>query len=169
MRRTLGPLAFLLALAVLLCAPSLKGMWSPLRIDHHGWQLAFLAVSCSALTDPNRARGGFTLGLSTSLSIVIGLEMLPYLALLGAAAVLLWVWDGGADERRRLIAYGGTLAGGIALGFLLFASYANRAPVCDALSPVWLSALVAATCGRTVPGLIGCAFERVHQRSTLRR
>src|SRR3954464_3370199 len=108
-RRMLGPLAFLLALAILLCAPSLKGMWSPLRIDHHGWQLAFLAVSVSALTDRNRARGGLTLGLSTALSIVIGLEMLPYLALLGAAAVLLWVWDGGADERRRLIAYGGTL------------------------------------------------------------
>jgi hypothetical protein len=32
-----------------------------------------------------------------------------------------------------------TLAGGTALGFLLFASYANRLAVCDALSPVWLS------------------------------
>jgi len=156
-RRMLGPLAFLLALAVLLCAPSLKGMWSPLRIDHHGWQLAFLAVSCSALTDPKRARGGLTLGLSTALSIVIGLEMLPYLALLGAAAVLLWVWDGGAEERRRLIAYGGTLAGGIALGFLLFASYANRAPVCDALSPVWLSALVAAGAIAVVLGFVSPA------------
>ena len=28
---------------------------------------------------------------------------------------------------------------GTAIGFLLFASYANRAAVCDALSPVWLS------------------------------
>jgi hypothetical protein len=143
-RRMLGPIAFGLALAVLLCAPSLKGMWSPLRIDHHGWQLAFLAVSVSAVTDPNRARAGLTLGLSTALSIVIGMEMLPYLALLGAGTVLLWVWDGGAEERRRLLTYGASLAGGIGLGFLLFASYANRAPVCDALSPVWLSALLGA-------------------------
>jgi len=143
-RRTLGPLAFALAHAVLLCAPSLKGMWSPLRIDHHGWQLAFLAVSVSALSDPNRARGGLTLGLSTALSIVIGMEMLPYLALLGGAAVLFWVRDGREGERRRLVTYGSALAGGVALGFVLFASYANRAPVCDALSPVWLSALLAA-------------------------
>jgi hypothetical protein len=31
------------------------------------------------------------------------------------------------------------LSGGTALGFVLFASNANRAAVCDALSPVWLS------------------------------
>jgi hypothetical protein len=53
---------------------------------------------------------------------------------------LLWVQDGG--EARRLATYGVSLAGGCALGFLAFASYANRAPVCDALSPVWLSAMV---------------------------
>jgi hypothetical protein len=156
-RRMLGPIAFALALAILLCAPSLKGMWSPLRIDHHGWQLALLAVSASALTDPNRARGGLTLGLSTVLSIVIGMEMLPYLALFGAAAVLLWVWEGGAEPRRRLVTYGGTLAGGIALGFLLFASYANRAPLCDALTPVWLSALIAAGAIAAALGLLPIA------------
>jgi hypothetical protein len=143
-RRMLGPCAFALALGILLCAPSDIGMWSPLRIDHHGWQLAFLAVSVSALTDPDRARGGLTLGLSSALSIVIGLEMLPYLAILGAAAVLLWVHEGGREPGRRLAAYGASLAGGVALGYVLFASYANRAPVCDALSPVWLSALMAA-------------------------
>ena len=143
-RRMLGPLAFFLALAILLCAPSDVGMWSPLRIDHHGWQLALLAVSVSALTDPDRARGGLTLGVSTALSIVIGLEMLPYLALTGAAAVLLWVYEGGRERGRLLSAYGASLAGGIALGYVLFASYANRAPVCDALSPVWLSVLMAA-------------------------
>ncbi|MBV9931576.1 MAG: AcrB/AcrD/AcrF family protein [Alphaproteobacteria bacterium] len=143
-RRMLGPFAFALALAILLCAPSDVGMWSPLRIDHHGWQLAFLAVSVSALTDPDRARGGLTLGISSALSIVIGMEMLPYLALLGAAAVLLWVYENGRDNARQLLAYGASLAGGVALGYALFASYANRAPVCDALSPVWLSALMAA-------------------------
>ena len=65
------------------------------------------------------------------------------LALIGAAAGLLWVRDGG--QARRLAAYGVSLAGGCALGFLLFASYANRAPVCDALSPVWTSILILAS------------------------
>jgi hypothetical protein len=153
-RRMLGRMAFALALAILLCAPSDVGMWSPLRIDHHGWQLAFLAVSASALTDPDRARGGLTLGLSTALSIVIGMEMLPYLVLLGAAAVLLWVYEGEVDNRRQLLAYGASLAGAVALGFVLFASDANRAPVCDALSPVWLSGLMGAGAVAALLGML---------------
>jgi hypothetical protein len=68
--------------------------------------------------------------------------MILYLALLGAITVLLWVRDAG--EARRLVTYGAALAGGTALAYLLFASWANRAPVCDALSPVWLSTCVAA-------------------------
>jgi hypothetical protein len=63
--------------------------------------------------------------------------MLIYLALGGATMVLFWIRD--ADEKRRLATYAVTLAGGTALGFLIFASYANRLAVCDALSPVWLS------------------------------
>jgi len=141
-RRLIAPHAFALAVAILLCAGSPKAMWTPLRIDHHGWQLAFLACAFAGLLDPKRARGGLVLGLATALSVVIGLEMLLYLALGGAIAVLLWVRDPG--ESRRLATYGASLAGGTALGYLLFASWANRGPVCDALSPVWLSALAGA-------------------------
>jgi hypothetical protein len=141
-RRLIAPAAFALAIAILLCGYSARGMWAPLRIDHHGWQLALLAVAVAALSDPKRARGGALLGLATGLSLVIGLEMLLYLALAGAIVVLMWIREGG--EGRRLAAYGGTLAGTTALGYLLFTSYANRAPVCDALSPVWLSIVAAA-------------------------
>lgn len=141
-RRLIAPLAWLPALALLACGHSVRGMWSPLRIDHHGWQLALLALAVAGLTDPRRARGGAILGIATALSLAIGLEMLLYLALLGAVTALMWVRDGA--EGRRLATYGAALAGGCALGFLLFASYANRQPVCDALSPVWLSTLVAA-------------------------
>jgi hypothetical protein len=140
-RRLVAPSAYPLAIALLLCGHSARGMWSPLRIDHHGWQLALLAVAVAALCDAKRARGGALLGAASALSLVIGLEMLLYLALAGGIAVLMWVRD--RDEGRRLAAYGASLAGGSALGFLLFASYANRAPVCDALSPVWLSVVVA--------------------------
>jgi hypothetical protein len=141
-RRLISPRAYPLAIAILLCGASARSMWMPLRIDHHGWQLAFLLTAVTALTDPKRARGGAILGLATALSVVIGLEMMLYLALAGGIVVLMWLRDAG--EARRLATYGGTLAGGTALGYLLFASYANRAPVCDALSPVWLSGLTLA-------------------------
>jgi hypothetical protein len=140
-RRLVSPYAYLLAITFLACSGSVVGMWQPLRIDHHGWQLAFLAWNVAALTDPKPLRSGIIMGLATSLSLIIGLEMLLYLAAAGAIVVLMWVRDG---EPRRLFAYGVTLAGGCGFGYLVFASEANRLPMCDALSPVWLSAMVAA-------------------------
>jgi hypothetical protein len=136
-RRLVAPAAWPLAIACLFFAGSTMGMFQPTRIDHHNWQLALLALAVAGIADPRRARGGATLGIATALSLAIGLEMIIYLAIAGATMVLFWVRD--RDQRRRLATYAATLAGGTALGFLLFASYANRAAVCDALSPVWLS------------------------------
>jgi hypothetical protein len=136
-RRLLGPSAYLLAFCTLFFAGSNNGMFSPERIDHHGWQLALLALSISAIADPRRVRGGLVLGISTALSLAIGLEMLIYLALAGVAMVLFWVDD--VAERDRLRAYAVSLGGGTAFCFLVFASNDNWNAVCDALSPVWLS------------------------------
>jgi hypothetical protein len=141
-RRLIAPAAYVVAIALLLCAPSARGMWVPLRIDHHGWQLAMVALLAMALTDPKRARGGAILGLATAGSLTIGLEMLPYLAIGGAAAGLMWIRD--RAEAKRLFAYGASLAGGCCLSWLVFTSWDNSGPVCDALSPVWLSAMVLA-------------------------
>jgi len=136
-RRLLGATAYPLAFLALFFAGSANGMFMPERIDHHGWQLALLALGISAIADPKRVRGGLALGIATALSLAIGLEMLIYLALAGAAMVLFWV--DGADERERLRAYAVALGGGTAFAFLVFASNDNWNAVCDALSPVWLS------------------------------
>lgn len=137
-KRLVHPWAWPLPMiALLFCAGSTIGMFAPLRIDHHGWQLALLGIAVAGMADPRRARGGVTMGIATGLSLSIGLEMMIYLALLGGATVLLWVWD--RDERRRLAAYASSLVATTCAGFLIFASEANRLAVCDALSPVWLS------------------------------
>jgi hypothetical protein len=136
-RRLIDPRAFFLPIVAMIVAGLTNSMFMPTRIDHHGWQLALLSVSIAGLADPKRVRGGVTLGLSTALSLAIGLEMVIYLALAGAALVLFWVADAG--QRRRALAYAVSLGGGVAFAFLVFASNANRLPVCDALSPVWLS------------------------------
>jgi hypothetical protein len=136
-RRLLGAAAYPLAFLALFFAGSTNGMFTPERIDHHGWQLALLALSISAIADPRRARGGLTLGISTALSLAIGLEMLIYLALAGVAMVLFWVND--PEERERMRAYAVSLGGATAFCFLVFASNDNWNQVCDALSPVWLS------------------------------
>jgi hypothetical protein len=142
-RRLIDPRAFWLPIIALTLTGLTNSMFMPERIDHHGWQLALLSVSIAGLADPKRIRGGLTLGISTALSLAIGLEMIIYLAIAGAAVALFWVAD--VRERARALAYSVSLGGGTAFSFLVFASYANRAPVCDALSPVWLSSMLVAS------------------------
>ena len=136
-RRLIDRRAYPLALLALFFAGSTNGMFMPERIDHHGWQLALLGLSIAGIADPKRVRGGLVLGISSALSLAIGLEMIIYLALAGVAMVLFWVDD--AAQRERLRAYAVSMGGATALAFLVFASYDNRGAVCDALSPVWLS------------------------------
>ena len=136
-RRLVDRRAYPLAFVALFFAGSAMGMFMPARIDHHGWQLALLALAFAGLADPKRARGGAVAGIASAMSLWIGLEMLIYLAIGTAATALFWVSDTG--ERRRVSTFAAAFGGGTALGFVVFASYANRLPVCDALSPVWLS------------------------------
>lgn len=141
-RRLVAPNSYPLAAAILMCAGNAMAMWMPLRIDHHGWQLAMLILAVAGSADPSGRRGGVTVGLATAVSLTIGLELMPHMALAGAVTVLRWAWDRGEADRLR--AYGVALAGGSALGFALFASYDNRQFVCDVLSPVYLSAVLLA-------------------------
>src|SRR6185369_10789034 len=136
-RRLVDPRAYFIAFFALIFAGSTNGMFMPERIDHHGWQLALLALSIAAMADPQRLRGGITLGIATALSLAIGLEMLVYLAIAGVAMTLFWVTD--HEERERLTGYAVTLSGATAFAYLIFASYTNRGAVCDALSTVWLA------------------------------
>jgi len=141
-RRLIEPYLWPLGIVLLLCASATQLMYMPMRIDHHGWQLAMLAVTVAGLCDPQGRRGGAMVGLASAVSLAIGLEMLPYAAMAGAILCLRWVWD--RAEAPRLAIYALTLGGGSAAGFVAFASNANYAMRCDALTPVWLSVTVAA-------------------------
>jgi hypothetical protein len=136
-RRLVSAKSYPLALTILLCGGDALSMWSPLRIDHHGWQLAFLMMTVAGLTEPNMRRSGVMIAISSALSLTIGLEMLPYVAFAGAAVALHWAWDRAETERMRV--YGATMAIATGLCFLVFASNDNWHAVCDALSPVWLT------------------------------
>ena len=139
-RRLIGPPAFALGAGLFFCMGTMLLMFMPTRIDHHGWQLAMLAGVVMGSVDPQPRRGGLVAGGAMALSLTIGLEMLPYLALATGAVALRWVVD--RTQAPRLAAHGLALGLGSTLGFLIFASQDNRAAVCDALSPVWLSATV---------------------------
>ncbi|MHA6722162.1 AcrB/AcrD/AcrF family protein [Sphingomonas sp. RS2018] len=141
-RRLVGATAYPIGIVILLGATPAMLMFMPLRIDHHNWQLACLAVTVAGLADARMVRGGLLVGLASAMSLNIGLEMLPYCAMAGAIITLRWVWD--RAEAPRLTAYALSLGGASAGGFAVFASNANYAMRCDALTPVWLSVLVLA-------------------------
>jgi hypothetical protein len=141
-RRLIAPGAFAIAAGLALIPQDAMRMFMPLRVDHHGWQLAFLAITIAGLADAKRLRGGLTMGLSSAASLAIGLELMPFLVISGAAVVLRWVEQG--EEAERMRGYGLALGGGTAAAYLLFASYDNAVARCDALTPVWLSAMVVA-------------------------
>jgi len=141
-RRLVDRWSFLLAAAILMCATTSMLMWMPLRVDHHGWQLASLIVAVAGMADGRRFRGGLTAGFATAFSLTIGLELLPYLAVVGALILLWWVIEG--EQANRLRGYGLSLAAGTAFGYLVFGSFDNAQLLCDALTPVYLSTLVSA-------------------------
>ncbi|WP_277970005.1 AcrB/AcrD/AcrF family protein [Sphingomonas echinoides] len=142
-RRLVSPVAWPLAIGLLVfgCIATML-MYMPERIDHHGWQLAMLSLTVAGLCDPRGPRGGAIVGLASAVSLTIGLEMLPYAAMAGAILALRWIWD--RNGAQRLSVYALTLGGGCAIGYAAFASYANAALRCDALTPVWLSVMVVA-------------------------
>ncbi|HVI98256.1 MAG TPA: AcrB/AcrD/AcrF family protein [Sphingomonas sp.] len=141
-RRLVHPLLWPLALVFLLFCGVTLPMFLPMRIDHHGWQLAMLSLTVAGLADDARRRGGLLVGFASAVSLTIGLEMLPYCAMAGAILALRWIWD--REEAPRLAAYAVSLGGGSAAGFAAFASNANQVLRCDALTPVWLSVMVSA-------------------------
>ncbi|MEO5493290.1 MAG: AcrB/AcrD/AcrF family protein [Sphingomonas sp.] len=142
-RRLIGKPAWPLAIALLVLAcTSTMLMFAPERIDHHGWQLAMLSLTVAGLSDPKGGRGGAIVGAASAVSLSIGLEMMPYVAMAGAIIALQWIWD--RTEARRIEGYALALGGGTALGYAAFGSYANMVQRCDALTPVYLTVMIVA-------------------------
>lgn len=151
-----GSGAWIIAALGPLGAPMGLGMFMPLRIDHHGWQLALAVTMLAGIVDRKWLRGGVVAGLSSALSVAIGMEMIVYLAGAGALIGLRWVFKEGAA--RRMVPYALSLGGGTGLLYLGFASYANRVPTCDALSPIWV-----ATLGLCAGGMMLLALLPLHR------
>lgn len=151
-RRLAGGNGWILAALAPFAAQMGISMFMPMRVDHHGWQLALAVLMLAGLVDRNWLRGGIVAGLSSALSIAIGMEMIVYLAAGGALIALRWVFKEGAG--RRMLPYALSLGGGVSILFLLFASYANRQMVCDALSPIWVAIFGAVAAGMTLLALL---------------
>ncbi|MBR0685805.1 hypothetical protein JQ594_07745 [Bradyrhizobium manausense] len=102
-------------------------------IDHHNLQIVLLLGFVLCICDlEHRAAKAAWAGFLAALSLSIGLEMLPAIAMASAAVVGLLVWKGN-DVLRPACAFGAGLAGSsLLLALLLLPMNSLHTPVCDA-------------------------------------
>ena len=127
------------AVLAVLCLPAI-GHFQAGAIDHHNAQIALLLalVLMTAQIEQSAIKAAIG-GLTASLSLAIGVEMLPAIAATGVAVVGLFIWRG-APIARQVAAFGAGLAGSsllLAPALLPLSSLNNQ--VCDAFGgPVLL-------------------------------
>jgi len=111
-------------------------------IDHHNAQIDLLLATVLMTTRIEQSAVKAALGgLMISLSLAIGIEMLPAIAAIGVAVFGLFVWRG-APVARQIGAFGAGLAGSsLLLAPVLLPLSSLTLPVCDAFGgPVLLLA-----------------------------
>lgn len=114
---------------------------TPLRIDHHGWQVVFALAAMNGLAARDGVRGGLVVGLSLATLLAISIEGLPISAvILGVLAL-----RGLIDRAERPFAGFAAAASALALGsgaiFLGTRGLADLVTHCDQISPVHLGLL----------------------------
>jgi hypothetical protein len=104
-------------------------------LDHHNVQLVLVLMTILFLLEaPTRRSAGFGAGATAALSLVVGMETAPYVALAGAVAALGFLFRGDA-ERRSAAAFGAGFALVSAVSFLATVPPPLwGAPRCDAFT-----------------------------------
>ncbi|WP_296712114.1 hypothetical protein [Rhodoblastus sp.] len=126
----------------------------PGRIDHHAPQITLLFFAVAALArafDPAQARWAALAGACMAVSLGIGLENMPFFAVIAGAPGLIFVLRG-AEARELLRSFAIGLAPTLTVVFLMTVGPRNWfVPACDALSAPWL---VGALCGAAAYGAL---------------
>ncbi|WP_066798741.1 hypothetical protein [Sphingomonas soli] len=134
-------------MAVLLAPLSVPLLYQlrPMRIDHHGWQIALALAAVVALFGRPNARSGAVTGLSLAALLTVSLEGLPITVAIIGVMLLAWVFDPG--RREQAVAALATLVAGVALLHVVTRGPAMMAFACDAIAPVWIAALATGALG----------------------
>lgn len=135
------------ALAGVLCVlqPIFLAQMRMMRIDHHGWQAALLALALVALLPRAGRIGGWLAGLAMAAGLSISIELLPMTGAIGVVLFVRWLRD--PAQRWWLAHYMGGLAVALAVLFVATRGPAAYAPWCDAIAPAHLAFFAIAAAG----------------------
>ena len=142
--RLAGAPAAIAALVLALAGGSAYHQFLPGTIDHHNVQIALTMVAVAATVWSDRILWcASAAGFLTALSIAIGLEALPYLAVCGAAMAFRFAWfpDAARSVRRYAISL---MAGVVGLALATLPSDRWLQVQCDALAPNLIAAILPA-------------------------
>lgn len=131
----------------------------PMRIDHHGWQIAMAVLALASLFHARARKAGIVLGVALAVWLHISLEGAPM-----AAAFFLflgWQWLAHRDAAARLF---WTITSFSAASLALFlgtqAQGFGASVYCDTVSPPHIWAILAAS-GCMLPGLMAAPRRAV--------
>ena len=127
--------------------PLLMHQFQPLRIDHHGWQIACFAAAFWGLVQGDRRRGPIVAGLAMAWGMMISIEILPLAGLVAAILALRWLRD--THARIALTHYMQALAGGLIVLYLATRGWPVASPFCDAIEPAHLGFFLVTALGVT--------------------
>lgn len=129
-------------LACLMCAMSVPVMTQirPMRIDHHGWQVAAALLAMNGLMTRHARAGGWISGGALALGLSISLEGLPLTAVFGAIGA--WRWLRGGETRLWLVHFAQGLAAVSLVSFAATRGFGDVANHCDVIAPVHLAVFV---------------------------
>lgn len=104
-RRLGGEAAVFVGAVLMLANMELYGQFRPGRVDHHNVQIVMtmIAVAC-AVAPTHRRLCAMGAGAATGLGLAIGVEALPFLALVGAGYAMNMVFDHKAAKATRAYA-----------------------------------------------------------------
>lgn len=112
--------------------PLLVYQFQPMRIDHHGWQIAMVALAAMAVFTDRGWRGGALAGLAMAAGMTISIELLPVAAMFAGVLALRWLRDGAG--KVWLVGFLQALATGLAVLFVATRGAADTALWCDAIT-----------------------------------
>lgn len=142
-RQVAGAVAALCAVLLLAVAIPILFQLSPMRIDHHGWQIVMSACALRAALLPSPLKSGMATGAAVAVWVAISSEALPYAALFGGLYGLKYIRH--AEEWPRLSAYLITFPLASALLLLGIRGWREAQHFyCDAMSPTFLIPLCVA-------------------------
>jgi hypothetical protein len=138
LRRSFGTRAGLLGVAITPTYLAFRDLFGAGEIDHHNVQivLTLAAAACFAMAG-SRPRIAIAGGLASALSLAVGLETLPFVALIGLLYGAAWVVD--RSQARAFALFAVSLAfGSLAASAAQTSASLRLAPTCDTLSLPWL-------------------------------